>query len=174
MKSTKWYKEQVRTLFTKVTPQGLMHDQTRLTNKIKVGQLYLFSYTAKHKDTLPYYDMFPLVLPFRPLNDGFIGLNFHYLPYAMRTLLMNRLMQFTNNKLMNENTKIQVSWRLLKGAANHPAVAPCVHRYLYTQVNSRFLTIQANEWSTAIMLPVESFQGATKNKVWADSKKKMS
>lgn len=38
---------------------------------VRTGQMYLFQYDALHKDTLPYYDRFPLIFPFRKTNDGF-------------------------------------------------------------------------------------------------------
>ena len=47
---------------------------------VRVGQMFLFAYDAKHKDTLPYYDRYPLIFPFKKVNDGFLGINMHYLP----------------------------------------------------------------------------------------------
>lgn len=174
LKSSKWYRDNVRQLFNNPPSHAkIMSDQERLSNKIIPGKMYLFAYDAKLKEVLPYYDMFPLVLPFKPYKDGFLGLNFHYIPYQARVAVLNKLMTYTNDKSMSEKTKIMVSWKMLNGAAHHPAIAPCVKRYLYPHVKSRFLTINANEWTTAVMLPIESFHGATKTKVWADSKKKM-
>jgi hypothetical protein len=39
-------------------------------------------------------------------------------------------------------------------------------------VQSRFLEITADEWDIAVMLPVESFAKAKKNKVWSESEDK--
>ena len=63
----------------------------------------------KLKEELPYYDKFPLVFPWRRLEDGFIGLNMHYLPHFHRVQLLTRLMQFATNKNMDENTRITVA-----------------------------------------------------------------
>jgi len=49
---------------------------------------------------------------------------------------------------------------------------PCIKRYLFTQINSRFLEIAADEWDIAALIPTSSFVGATENKVYADSRKK--
>jgi hypothetical protein len=49
---------------------------------------------------------------------------------------------------------------------------PCIKRYLFTQIESRFLEITADEWDIAALLPVESFVGASTSKVYADSRKK--
>ena len=47
-----------------------------------------------------------------------------------------------------------------------------IKRYLYKHVDSRFLEIPAEEWDIAALIPYEYFIGATKNKVYADSRKK--
>jgi hypothetical protein len=49
---------------------------------------------------------------------------------------------------------------------------PCIKRYLFTNIQSRFLEITADEWDIAVMLPAENFVGATTSKVWSDSRKK--
>jgi hypothetical protein len=49
---------------------------------------------------------------------------------------------------------------------------PCIKKYLYKQVKSRFLEITADEWDIAALLPTEYFSGASKNKVFSDSRKK--
>ena len=40
-------------------------------SKVTPGKLYMYIYDAKHKDTLPYWDMYPMVFPFRATKDGF-------------------------------------------------------------------------------------------------------
>ena len=36
-------------------------DKDRFSNTMKVGNMYMFRYNAKFKDTLPYWDVMPLV-----------------------------------------------------------------------------------------------------------------
>ena len=48
-------------------------------NRYHIGRLNMFLYDPKYKDKLPYYDVFPLVLPIQRYSDGFLGINFHYL-----------------------------------------------------------------------------------------------
>jgi hypothetical protein len=50
---------------------------------------------------------------------------------------------------------------------------PCVKEYLVDHVRSQFRKIEAEDWMTAMMLPVEQFKKATTTKVWADSRKKL-
>lgn len=170
-KSRTWFQQQV-TLLSKqqIAPQTLIRSQAdKNVTRIVPGELYLFSYDAKHQDTLPYWDMFPLVFPFRKLNDGFIGLNMHYLPYDLRIHLLDRLMDFRTNSLLNENTRLKYSWATIQGVSRYSLASPCVHRYLLSHVQSSFKKIDAADWGTAMMLPVERFVGATKQRVWKES-----
>jgi hypothetical protein len=65
-----------------------------------------------------------------------------------------------------------VSYSYLAGASKAFEATPCIKRYLYSHIQSRFLEISADEWDIAAMLPVETFVGATTSKVYADSRKK--
>jgi hypothetical protein len=136
---------------------------------ITIGRMYMFLYDAKTKDKLPYYDQFPLVLPFSPTGDGFIGLNLHYLPYDYRIKLLSKLMEFQSSKTLSESTRLNFSWQLISGVSRYKAAAPCVKRYLYSHVFSAFRLVPAPEWATAAMLPLERFTGSDKFRVWADS-----
>jgi hypothetical protein len=172
-KSQRWFRQQVNQLNKQqITARRLIRSEpARNANRVIPGEMYLFAYDAKTKDKLPYWDMFPLVFPFKKLNDGFIGLNMHYLPYQLRVQLLERLMDFRTNSLMNENTRLKYSWGMIDGVSRFKLAQPCVHRYLTDHLSSPMKKIDANDWVTALMLPVETFVGASKQKVWTDSMK---
>ena len=172
-KSSTWFQQQVLLLQKRrFTPQQILKERkSASSSRIIPGNLYMFLYEAKNKETLPYWDRFPLVFPFRSVQGGFYGLNFHYLPYKIRVDLLNRLLQFKNNDKFDETTKLRYSWGLISGVSKFRAAEPCVKHYLYEQVRSPFARVDAQDWVTAMMLPVESFVGANKNKVWQDTKK---
>lgn len=133
----------------------------------EIGQLYLFNYSAKHKDTLPYWDRNPLMMPIGFYNDGWLGLNFHYLPPAARKRLFDRLKQFSFG--VDDRKRLALSYSLLKSAAADRRFQPCVKRYLYSHVRSRFAYIPPEEWDMAIMLPTQKFAGASAGTVWRNS-----
>ena len=172
-KSQTWFQQQARLLAKQtISPQTLIRaDSKRNKAKITPGEMYLFAYDAKTQDTLPYWDMFPLVFPFRRLPDGFIGLNFHYLPYMYRIKLLDRLLEFKTSKTLTETTKLRYSWSTIASATKYKWAQPCVHRYLTAHVQSAFKKIDAPDWGTAMMLPVERFVGANKLKIWSASLK---
>lgn len=172
-KSSAWFEQQVLLLTKKkFTPQQILRDRKNATSvRILPGNLYMFLYDAKMKETLPYWDKFPLVFPFRAVPGGFYGLNLHYLPYRMRLQLMDRLLQFKNNDKFDESTRLRYSWNLIGGVSKFKSAEPCVKHYLYEQVRSPFAKIESYDWATAMMLPVERFVGANKQAVWQDSKR---
>lgn len=169
-RSLNWYQTQIRALAT-VRPNKLMSNAPDIVTQIQPGGMYMFFYDAKYKDTLPYWDQFPLVLPFRKVPGGFYGLNLHYLPYGARFKILGTLQEFADDEKMSEDTRLQINWRLLNSSSRLDAIKPCVKHYLHDHLQSRFLKIKYPDWLTAALLPVEKFVGADKSTVWRDSRK---
>ena len=169
--SRTWYRD-TASKFKTVNEKNLMKaDTDRIRSRPKVGHMYMFYYDAKHKDTLPYFDRFPMIFPYAKANNGFMGINLHYLPHVLRAKLMDSLYDISSNDKYDETTKLRLSYNVLNGAAKYKWFKPCVKHYLTSQVRSRFLYVYPAEWDIALFLPLERFQGANKSKVWADSKK---
>ena len=159
-----------------MTPEKLerqLADHDRFSSQPAPGRMFAFWYDPKHKRTLPYYDRFPLIFMVGPAKGGFYGLNFHYLPYKGRAVLMDALYGIANNKRMDDTTKINASYDVLKGVSRFKHFAPCFKHYLTPHVQSRFLYIAPSEWDMAIMLPLARFEKASPFKVWAESMNKI-
>jgi len=165
-----WLRAKVTNL--KPSRQALLADRQRLKNNAIIGRMYFYFYDPKTKDKLPYYDRFPLVLPIEQYNDGFLGLNLHYIHPKQRIILLDKLSEYANNTKFDKTTKLRLSYDLLSRASKTNEVNPCIKRYLFSHVESRFLEVTADEWDIAALLPVSLFVGATANKVYADSRKK--
>jgi hypothetical protein len=168
--SRAWLRAKVKDL--KPTSSALMRDRERLKGTSMIGKMYFYFYDPKTKDTMPYYDRFPLVIPIEKYNDGFLGLNLHYIHPKHRMILLDKLSDTMSNDTYDEKTKLKINYRYLAAASRIFEANPCIKRYLFTQIESRFLEITADEWDIAAMLPLESFVGATTSKVYADSRKK--
>ena len=165
-----WYRNRART--TRVAPDRLIRgDRERLTSRVMIGRMYHFFYDPKHKKTLPYYDRFPLIFPFKRVRGGFLGINLHYLPLRLRAKLMDELYTLSRDNRYDENTRLRISYNILNGAAKYKYFKPCVKHYLTPHVKSRFLEVYAAEWDIALFLPTERFVGANKRAVHADSRK---
>ena len=168
--SRAWLRAKVKDL--KPTSTALMRDRDRLKNRSMIGKMYFYFYDPKTKDTLPYYDKFPLVIPIEQYSDGFLGLNLHYISPKQRIILLDKLSSILSDHNYDERTRFKISYDYLKRASSVFEAQPCIKRYLFSHVQSRFLEITADEWDIAVMLPVESFAKASKEKVWTDSRKK--
>lgn len=137
----------------------------------KPGKMLMFQYDAKHKDTLPYWDKFPVIFPIALYNDGFLGINLHYLPPVFRIRLMDTLYETLNNDKYDDSTKLRVSYKILNNAAKFKYFKPCIKRYLTSHVKSKLIEIPINEWDYCVFLPLARFQKASERQVWDDSVK---
>ena len=167
-----WYRGTAQKIRNVNDRKLMREDESRLslTNPI-IGSMYSFSYDPKHKDTLPYYDKFPLIFPFKKVKGGFYGINLHYLPLQLRAKLMDGLYEYANNSRYDETTKIKMNYELLTRAASVKWFKPCVKHYLSDHVRSKFMYIYPSEWDIALFLPTERFAKASKAQVWVDSKR---
>ena len=165
-KSTAWYQDKIKE-FGKPGAMDLIRDGKRNNNPF-FGRLNMFFYDPKLKAKLPYYDTFPLVLPIERYNDGFLGINLHYLPMGLRIRLLDRLVDFTNNTKFDESTKLDVDYSKLKTIN---LIKPALKRYLAGRVKTQFRRIDADEFTVAVLLPVARFKKASASEVYADSRR---
>ena len=165
-KSTQWFRDKIKEFGTPGASQ-LIRDGKR-NNKPFYGKLNMFLYDPKFKKTLPYYDTFPLVLPLETYNDGFLGINMHYLPIPLRVKLLDRLVDYTNSEKFEEaTTRMVVDYNKLKSIR---LIRPTIHKYLSGYTKSQFRRIDADEWTIATLLPVQRFKKASAKAVWKESR----
>jgi len=160
--SIEWFRKKARELYRGrvVNRSKLMQDEElELKNRPitssrgPIGNMYMFFYDPKYKDTLPYYDGFPLILMMGPAKGGFYGLNLHYLPPVLRAKALDAAL----------------------GGDGVPKkfIDPMIHRYLFKHVRSRFALVDKPEWEIATFLPTADWNKASATKVYQDSRRKM-
>jgi len=172
-RSLAWFRRQVQDL-TNVNRSRLLKDSALdIRTKPMPGKMYMFRYDAKTKETLPFWDRFPLIFMVEPAKGGFYGLNLHYLPPTIRAVFFDKLMQISNNKRYDHTTKLKLSYDILKGASRFNAFAPCFKRYLSKQLKSQPTFVPADLWEVVLFLPTEHFIGASKQTVWKNSRSKI-
>jgi len=142
---------------------------------MKSGKVVMFGYDAKYKETLPYYDAFPLVLIVKTTKTGFVGLNLHYLDPIHRAILFDELYQtrFFRNPANPKKDKFKIPYRILKSKRTLELFKPAYKKYLTTQLTTYVMEIPEKYWETALFLPTETFRGAQKQRVWRESLKKV-
>jgi hypothetical protein len=169
--SREWFRKKIKNLRS-INREALMkEDPLKQTGQEIVGGMYMFFYDPKHKDTLPYYDTFPLVIVVGPAEGGFYGLNLHYLPPILRAKMLDALMDITSNTKFNDSTRFKMSYELLVKSSKLKYFQPCFKHYLNDQVKSKFAMVPAPEWEIATFLPTAQFKKANSKKVYFDSQK---
>ena len=188
-KATKWFQDNIKLISQDrlATASMIMtRDRQRLVPVQNIGpkltgRMIMFFYSPKYRETLPVYDMFPLVLPIRfytGKSAGFLGLNLHYLPINARAKLLDSIYTRYKAKHLDENKKLHLDYDMLNNSTKHKLFKPCVHRYLDSAdngggVKSKFYLVDPNEWNMMLTLPTERFIGNTKEAAWRDSMKKL-
>jgi hypothetical protein len=134
------------------------------------GYLYFYMYAPLGASSLDYYDRMPFTLVLDRDAEGFLGLNFHYLPYRMRAILFDAL--YGNRFVKNRDplkARINVTYKILNGVTKYKLFRPCLKRYLYKRVRTPLLQVGETEWDIALFLPVERFAKATRMEIWNDT-----
>lgn len=172
--SKKWFRDQIQILKndSKKYKMSDLRLRTALPDTL-VGSMIFYKYDPKHKDTLPYYDSFPLVILLDETSDGWLGLNLHYLPPGMRATFLTRMMDTLSNSKFDKKTRFKITYGLLKKASRYKYFKPCIKRYLNNHVRSKVQIIRPAQWHKAIFLPTADFRKASNKAVWSDSKRKM-
>ena len=131
-----------------------------------LGGMFFYHYDPKTKDKLPYWDAFPLVIPVSIYEDGWGGLNLHYLPPSQRAQLLGALLKY-KKKAGTPAAYMKLSYPLLSTVVKAPGYQQCWHRYLSSHVMSNLIAVSDDHWENAVMLPVQQFHGATSRQVWS-------
>ena len=157
--SINWYKKKVADLSNRISAARLMRDN-KLKKAPTFNKLHFFRYDPKLKATLPYYDIFPLVMPIQAAKGGFLGINFHYLPIPLRMRLLETL----------DKRGFRGDYSKLK---NIREVKPTIKHYLRQQFRSGFLELEEDDYAPSIFMPVAQFRKASASQVWRDSRRKI-
>lgn len=156
--SINWFRNKARQMFrgrtinnrSKIMQDDLVDLKTR-PNRSPLGNMYMYYYDPKHKETLKYYDGFPLIIMLGPAPNGFYGLNLHYLPPVIRAKALDAILG---------NGKVPAKY-----------LAPARKHYLTKHVRSRFALVDEPEWEIATFLPMADWNKASASTVYKDSRK---
>ena len=159
--SVRWYRSKIKELAPRMTArQAIAEDPSNATARPTYGMMNLYWYKPLNAARLKYYDLFPLVIPFKKHRNGFTGLNFHYLSIPMRINLLERLEAFEDSGTLYSLDEVDIGqllafqWNEVKGKRG---VKPIVRRYLAKYVYSKFLKIELEDMVVGALLPVERF-----------------
>lgn len=164
-KSTRWFREKI-----KQTVRG------KSVTQFKPGAIYTYVYDAKHKDTLPYWDKFPLIVSLgtSTTKNGIKlmhGLNLHYVPpRARQEFLEALLIHATTKKNITNTTRLKINWDMVKSMKGSRQM---IKAYLPQNIKGAVIEISPVDWVNVIYLPTNQFMSKGKrysaNKVWRNA-----
>jgi hypothetical protein len=167
--SRAWFQKKASNLRS-INREALMQEEPLKRGREEIiGSMQMFTYDPKTKDTLPYYDAFPLVVVVGPAEGGFYGLNLHYLPPILRAKMLDGLMGIATSK-NSDDAKFRLSYSMLQRSTKLKYFKPCFKHYLNKHVTSQFAEVLAPEWEIATFLPTADFRKRNRNKVYSDSR----
>jgi len=162
--SNDWFADSVESL-GKRDPNRIFQKQSAPV----IGGMFLFLYDPKYKDVLPFYDMYPLVLPVEMYSDGLLGINLHYLQPMARVSLLKALVDVNDGNKYTKTKKLTLSYEILKAYSNQlKGVDGCIKRYLYGHVRSSFHQVDMIDWQKAALLQTHRWK-VNPNKRYAGS-----
>jgi len=164
-RSMRWYRDTVRDIVPRTMSEAATGRLIRSGNvqpRPTYGVMNIYGYDPKGHMKLEYYDVFPLTIPIEMYKNGFLGLNLHYLDVTTRMKLLERLMPMTAEDRI-------LGWRRV---TKFKQVKPCVKKYLGAFCKTNFKPIVTEEeMILAALMPLQQFKGASKQKVWYDSRR---
>jgi hypothetical protein len=167
----RWYQQEAKKLYAAHSSLELMREMG-LTSRLSVGQLVMFFYDPKYKETLPYYDRFPLDIVLSVEKEHFTCLNLHYLPVPYRLAMIAEILQIQRAKTINDKTKLKVSYQMIKSMSSLKALEPCIKKYLKSHVKSKFAVVNPKDYQLVAAMPLERFEKASTRHIHRQTRKK--
>lgn len=170
--SQEWFFDRIREINKeKVDRQSIIRNPPiRMAPNQFKGRMYLFRYNPIGRQTLPYYDRFPLVILISMQKEGFMGLNLHYLPMDLRQRLFYNLLNRASQSEFRWNTYLKIDYDYLRSKTLLRSHKACIKRYRYDQIYGRMANVPAPEWEIAVHLPLASWRKAGEGRIFKDSR----
>lgn len=169
--STEWLKAQLQNFAPysrRVRPTEVLSDKRNdPTSRILIGQMFMYKYSAKYKDTLPFWDSFPMSIPIRIEPDHLLTINPHYLPPELRARFFDALLDTLNTKnIINERSRLILTYDLLKSASKYKYFKPCIKKHLVSNIKSKIVRIPQEDWVKTLFLSVAQWENAGQSTVY--------
>lgn len=183
-----WFRQRVQSM--KLSSEGFYRQsELRKAKRYLEGRMYLFFYDAKTKDKLPYWDRFPLIFILEITQDGFTGLNLHYLPPRLRVRFLYELYKYEiqepDEEILGQGdkldmyhaelmrSKIRMTYEMISSIRKLRYFKACYRRYLTTQIVNRPLEVTPDYWDSIAMLPLAQWQKKEQKEIWKESLEKI-
>jgi len=129
----------------------------------KPGYIYSYKYDPKYRDTLAYYDGFPLIIFLKFVKGGFYGLNIHFTPMKIREKMFK---QFKYKQGKKEEIRSESVWTSLNTVRRYFPVI--IRRYLTGHIRGRIIAIPPTKYTVEELknFPTEKFFKLSSNEIF--------
>ena len=169
--SLAWFRGNLRRIRLRVDEVARTQGETVQPSEMRMGEMFMYVYDAKYKETLPWYDKFPLVILLEKNPTGFLGLNLHYIAPRFRAKFLDKLYEYETDRGLEDEKRFMITYELLRSVTDLKYGIPCLKKYLWGHIDSRIQRIDPDHWDVVSMLPLQRFT-VNANTVYADSKRK--
>lgn len=152
-KSSRWFAETIKN-----------NVKGHQVSKPQTGKLYAYIYDAKLKDTLPFWDKYPLIIYLGRGSGAYshlmYGLNLHYIPPKARQQFLEELLkQYANTPTITNSTKLKIDWSKVKGFAGADKM---IKAYIPGNIKGKIIEVKPSDWANVVMLPTQQFMSKGK------------
>lgn len=141
-KSEAWIREQMKRI------------KSHRVQRPNPGRIYMFGYDAKYKDTLPYWDQYPLIVCLGSTATHMLGLNLHYIPPKARERFLESLLKFSSTTTITNKTKLKIDWSKVKA---FPGAQHMIKMYLASHIRLGLMEVAPKDWHNVIHLKTQKF-----------------
>lgn len=158
-KAIEWLRTRVDRFATSASLTKDQKDLGGFAKNLIPGKFYLFGYDPKWKDVLPIYDTVPYVLITSiDGTNSFRGINFHYLPRQVRTMIFVELYKIAANTKIrgtrNDGKVWKQSLRIASAIGQDEYLSQSIKMYLFNHVQTRFINVPKEDWALTSFLPL--------------------
>ena len=173
-----WFRESLRNI--RLSPTTLQDEGVLLKQaQPLIGMMVMFTYDAKTKKKLPYWDKFPvaIIVDVDEGNDTFLAMNLHYIQPLQRVQFLSELFELVRDYGEEDGVedifakRLFITYDFLKTSSRMKYFRPCLKRYIGGRIGRGIRVVPYKYWDVAAMLPSQQWVGATGNTVYADSRR---
>lgn len=110
-------------------------------NDLYPGALVQFTYNAKHKDTLTFWDGKPAIIVLKKTSTRMLGLNLHFVPFPLRKMIAEYIVKKNLDNIKN-NKRIFINYTGIKAFLIAIRATICIRSYILTRTGGKYTMVK--------------------------------
>lgn len=139
--------------------------------KLLRGNLYLYGYDPKHKDTLEVYDVLPLGILLDISSKYVWMINVHYIPYLKRIQFVRLIMEKLAGGSRLKYKDIKKAWN--KAEIPHAYARLAFRQYIIKRIQTKMRMFDEDNYKAVVQNVLPEFKKQNMDTVYRNIEKKM-